>query len=46
MQYNNGRQQTGNNKIVRKRRRIEILTPNKLFSKLPVLFAQMKAGNN
>ena len=27
-------------------KRIKIFTPNKLLTKLPVLFAQIKAGNN
>ena len=31
---------------VREGNRVEILTPNKLLTRLPILSAQIKAGNN
>ena len=36
----------GDEKEVRERKGIKILTPNKLLTRLPALLAQIKAGNN
>ena len=36
----------GDQEDVKERKEINILTPNKLLTRLPVLLAQTKAGNN
>ena len=36
----------GDEKEEIKGKEIKILTPNRLLSRLPILFAQIKAGNN
>ena len=36
----------GDEKEVKKGKGLKILTPNKLLTRLPILLAQIKAGNN
>ena len=34
------------NRLAQKREGLKILTPNQMFSRLPITLAQLKAGNN
>ena len=34
------------NQLEQKQERLKILTPNQMFSRLPISLAQLKAGNN
>ena len=36
----------GDEEKVKERKGLKILTPNKLLTRIPILLAQMKAGNN